>query len=115
MKTFVTIVLICIVLTFLVVTNAAMVPLRFYSLSMNVALPFILVFPTGIALLAFAFFHELQMGKATTIIHGLEDDLQHEQDKVLEIVRRTHELELENRKLKIRLGDAGADTDEDSM
>jgi hypothetical protein len=115
MKTFVTIVLTCIVLTFLVVTNTVMVPIHFYSLSMNVALPFILVFPTGVALLAFAFFHELRMGKATTIIHGLEDDLQHEQDKVLDIVRRTHELELENRKLKIRLGDTDADTDEDSL
>lgn len=113
MKTFVTIVLICIALTFLTVTNTVMVPIRFYALSTSIALPFILVFPTGVALLCFAFFHELRMGKATTIIHGLEDDLQHEQAKVLEIVRRTHELEIENRKLKIRLGDP--DTDEDSL
>lgn len=113
MKTFIAIVLAAIVLTFLTVTNTVMVPLHFYSLSTSVALPFILVFPTGVALLCFAFFHEIRMEKSTAIIHGLEDDLQREQAKILEIVKRTHELELENRKLKIRLGDT--DTDDDSL
>lgn len=99
--------------TFLIVTNTEMVPLHFYAYTMNVPLPFILVFPTGIALLIFAFFHERRMGKATVIIRALENDLQGEQEKVITVTKRAHELELENRKLKIRLGDV--DTDDDSL
>lgn len=113
MKTFVVFVLVCIALTFLVVTNTTGVPLHFYSFTMSFPLPFILVFPTGIALLCFAFFYERQRGKTTIIIHGLEDDLQNEQIKIMEIIKHTHELEIENEKLKIRLGDT--DVDEDSL
>ena len=53
------------------------------------------------------------MDKATVVIRELENDLQSEQEKVIETTKRTHELELENRKLKIRLGDI--DKDEDSI
>ena len=113
MKTFIAIILASMALVFLVVTNTTLVPLHFYSLTMDFPLPFILMFPTGIALLCFAFFHERRMSKTTAIIHGLEDDFQSEQSKVLEMAKRAHELELENKKLKIRLGDT--DGDEDSL
>lgn len=113
MKMLVAIVLASMVLTFLIVTNQTSVPLHFYSYTMSFPLPFILVFPTGIALLCFAFYHEHQMGKTTIVIRELENDLQSEQEKVIGVTKRTHELELENRKLKIRLGDV--DKDDDSI
>ena len=113
MKMLVSIVLASMMLTFLVVTNTTSVPLHFYSFTMSLPLPFILIFPTGIALLCFAFYHERKMDKATVVIRELENDLQGEQEKVIETTKRTHELELENRKLKIRLGDI--DKDEDSI
>ncbi len=111
MKTLIAVVLASMILTFLVVTNTTMVPLYFYSYTLSFPLPFILVFPTGIALLCFAFYYERQMDKATVIIRTLENDLHSEQEKVIEVTRRTHELELENRKLKIRVGDVDVDTD----
>lgn len=88
-------------------------PLHFDSYTVKIPLPFILIFPTGIALLCFAFYHEHRMKKSTIVIRELENDLQSEQEKGIEIVRRTHELELENQKLKIRLGDV--DKDDDSI
>lgn len=113
MKTFIILVLTTIAITFLAVTNTTPVPLHFYSFTMSFPLPFILVFPTGISLLCFAFFYERQKGKTTIIIRGLEDDLQNEQIKIMEIIKHTHELEIENEKLKVRLGDT--DSDEDSL
>lgn len=111
MKTFVIFVLLCMGLTFFVITNADSVALHFFNLRGLVPLPFILIFPTGIALLLFALYHWRQMSKSSFIIRELENDLESEQKKVLEVLTRTHELELENRKFKIRLGDEAVDDD----
>jgi len=113
MKIFILIVLVGMGLTFFVTANTAPVPLHFFTLTKDVPLSFILVFPTGIALFFFALYHLIQKRKVGIIIRELEDDLQGEQEKVLELAKRTHELELENRKLKIRLGHT--DFDEDSL
>lgn len=102
-------------LTFLVTNNTESVTLHFFTLTKNVPLPFILIFPIGITLLFFAFYSLRQRSKANVIICELEDSLESEQEKVLEIAKRTHELEIENRKLKIRLGDTDTDFDEDSL
>lgn len=115
MKMFIVIVLVVMGLTFIVTTNTDPVPLHFFSLTKSVPLPFILIFPIGIALLFFALYHWRQMSKVNLIIRELEDSLESEQEKVLGIAKRTHELELENRKLKIRLGDTDTDFDEDSL
>ncbi|MFZ1719845.1 MAG: hypothetical protein WAU28_00660 [Candidatus Moraniibacteriota bacterium] len=111
MKNFVVIILMGMMLTFLVVTNTAVVPIHFFSLSLQVALPLVLTFPTGVALLCFSFYHMHQMRKVSIVIRTLENDLQSEQEGVIEVTRRVHELELENRKLKIRLGDESIDED----
>lgn len=113
MKIFILIVLVSMGLTFFVTSNTAPVPLHFFTLTKDVPLSLVLVFPTGITLLVFALYHLAQKRKASIVIRELEDDLQREQEKVLEIAKRTHELELENRKLKIRLGHT--DFDEDSL
>ncbi len=100
-------------LTFFVTSNTAPVPLHFFTLTKDIPLSYILVFPIGITLLLFSFYHLLQRRKTYSIIRDLEDDIESEQKKVLEIVKRTHELELENQKLKIRLG--GTSFDDDSL
>ena len=100
-------------LTFFVTSNTAPVPLHFFTLTKDIPLSYILVFPIGITLFLFSFYHLLQRRKTYSIIRDLEDDLENEQKKVLEIVKRTHELELENQKLKIRLG--GTSFDDDSL
>lgn len=100
-------------LTFFVITNADPVPLHFFEWSGSIPLPLILVFPTGTALLLFSLYHWRQMSKSSTIIRGLENELEAEQKKVLDVLTRTHELELENRKMSIRLG--GTQPDENSL
>lgn len=111
MKLFVAFVLLCMSLTFFVITNADPVALHFFEWRGNVPLPFILVFPTGIAVLLFALYSWRQMSKSSAIIRELEDALESEQKKVLEVLTRTHELELENRKFRIRSGDEEVDDD----
>lgn len=115
MKIFITLVLVSMGLTFFVITNAAPVPLHFFTFSKEVPLPFILVFPTGTVLILFSLFHIRQMSKVGSVIRGLEDDIESEQMKVLEIIKRTHELDLANRKMEIRLGTNTSDFDEDSL
>lgn len=100
-------------LTFFVTSNTASVPLHFFTLTKDIPLSYILVFPVSITLLFFSLYHLLQQRKASSVIRDLEDDIESEQKKVLEIVKRTHELELENQKLKIRLG--GTTFDDDSL
>lgn len=113
MKNFIVIVLIVMGLTFFVTTNNQPVPLHFFSLTKDVPLSFILIFPIGITLLFFAFSYLIQRRKASIIIRDLEDNLESEQKKILEIAKHNHELEIENQKLKIRLGHT--DFDEDSL
>lgn len=113
MKIFIVLLIVVIGLTFFVTSNTASVPLHFFTLTRDIPLSYILVFPISITLLLFSFYHLLQRRKTYSIIRDLEDDLENEQKKVLEIVKRTHELELENQKLKIRLG--GTTFDDDSL
>lgn len=113
MKNFILIVVIVMGLTFFVTSNTEPVSLHIFTLTKSVPLSFILVFPIGITLVLFGFYHLILRRKASIIIRDLEDNLESEQEKILEIVKRTHELEIENQKLKIRLGHT--DFDEDSL
>jgi uncharacterized integral membrane protein len=113
MKIFIVIILVIMGLTFFVTSNTEPVSLHFFSMTKSVPLSYILVFPSSIILILFALYHLIQRGKAYFIIRDLEDSLQSEQEKVLDIAKRTHELELENQKLKIRLG--GTTFDDDSL
>lgn len=113
MKNLIVIVLVITGFTFFVTSNTASVPLHFFTLTKNVPLSFILVIPISITLLVFALYNLIQRSKTSIIIRELEDSLESEQKKVLEVAKRVHELELENRKLKIRLGHT--DFDEDSL
>ncbi|MDP2629920.1 MAG: LapA family protein [Candidatus Uhrbacteria bacterium] len=113
MKNFILIVVIVMGLTFFVTSNTEPVPLHIFTLTKSIPLSFILVFPIGITLVIFGFYHLIHRRKANIVIRDLEDNLESEQEKILEIVKRTHELEIENQKLKIRLGHT--DFDEDSL
>ncbi|MFZ2299820.1 MAG: LapA family protein [Candidatus Moraniibacteriota bacterium] len=111
MKMFIVVVLVVMGLTFLVTTNTEPVPLHFFTITKNVPLSFILIFPIGIALLFFSFYHLRQRSKANLIIRELEDSLENEQKKIIEIAKRNHELELENQKLKVNSGNIALDED----
>lgn len=113
MKNFIVILLVGMGITFFVTANTEPVPLHIFTLTKDVPLSYILVFPLGIALLVFSLLYLIQRRKAGIVIRELEDSLESEQEKVLETAKRTHELEIENRKLKIRLGHT--DFDEDSL
>jgi len=113
MKNFILLVVIVMGITFFVTSNTEPVSLHIFMFTKNVPLSFILVFPIGITLVLFGFYHLIQRRKASIIIHDLEDNLESEQKKILEIAKHNHELEIENQKLKIRLGHT--DFDEDSL
>lgn len=113
MKIFIVLLVVVMGLTFFVTSNTEPVSLHFFTWTKDIPLSYILVFPIGVALLFSALFHLIQRSKTHFIIRDLEDNLENEQKKVLEIVKRTHELELENQKLKIRLG--GTTFDDDSL
>ena len=113
MKNFILVVVIVMGITFFVTSNTESVPLHIFTVTKSVPLSFVLVFPIGIALVFFGLYHLTQRHKASIIIRDLEDALEGEQKKILEIAKHNHELEIENQKLKIRLGHT--DFDEDSL
>lgn len=113
MKLFIVIVVIVMGLTFFVTSNTTPVPLRIFVWTKDVPLSYVMVFPLTFALLLFASYHLVQRRKANIVIRDLEDNLESEQEKMIELAKRTHELEIENQKLKIRLG--GTAFDDDSL
>lgn len=114
MKAFVSMVIVVLVLTLFAVENTAPVPMRLMTFLVDVPLSIAIIIPLGVALLFFALFHFGTMGKADIVIRDLEDTVEDAQKQLLAVTKRTHELEIENRKLKIRLGDE-TDTDERSL
>lgn len=114
MKTFVSMVIVVLVFTLFALENTATVPMRLVTFLVEVPLVLVIVMPLGVALLFFSLFHFGTMRKAEIVIRDLEDNVENAQKQLLAMTKRTHELEIENRKLKIRLGDE-TDTDERSL
>lgn len=114
MKTFVSMVIVVLVLTLFAIENTEPVSMKLVTFLVEVPLSLAIVMPLGVALLFFALFHFGTLGKADIVIRDLEDNVENAQKQLLAATKRTHELEIENRKLKIRLGDE-TDSDERSL
>lgn len=105
MKMFVSMVIVVLLFTLFAVENTTTVPMKLMTFLVDVPLSLAIIMPSGLALLFFALFHFGTMGKVDMVIRDLEDNVENAQRQLLEATKRTHELEIENRKLKIRLGD----------
>ena len=114
MKAFVSMVIVVLALTLFAVENTAPVVMRFMTFPITIPLSLAIITPLGMALLLFSLFHFGTMRKAETVIHDLEDNMERTQKQMLGATKRTHELEIENRKLKIRLGEE-SDSDDRSL
>lgn len=114
MKTFVGIVVIMLLSVLFSVQNTTVVTVKVVTFLIPVPLSLAIIMPAGIIFLFFALFYFGKMSKVAVVIRDLEDSVERAQKKVLEVAKRTHELEIENRKFKIRLGDQ-LDTDERSL
>jgi len=114
MKTFVATILAVLLLTFFAASNKTVIPVTIASYSTNVPLSLALIFPIGIALLLFTLFHLRIMRKAALVIRDLEDNVEEMQKQLITMTKRAHELEIENRKLKIRFGEP-EDEDDGSL
>jgi uncharacterized integral membrane protein len=114
MKNFVVAVVLVLIFTLFAVANTTIVPIKFAVFSFKVPLSLALIVPVGITLLIFSLFHLRKIGKAEAVIRDLEENVEGSQKQVVEITKRTHELEIENRKLRIRLGEE-SDTDDTSL
>lgn len=114
MKAFVSMVIVVLVLTLFAVENTTPVSMKLATFSVAVPLSLAIIMPLGIALLLFALFHFGTMHKADLMIRDLEDSVDSAQKQALEATKRTHELEIENRKQKIRLGEE-TDLDDRSL
>lgn len=107
-------VVVVLVFTLFAVENTAAVSMKLMTFSIDVPLSIAIVMPLGLALLFFALFHFGTTGKAAIVIRDLEDNVENAQKQMLELTKRTHELEIENRKQKIRLGEE-TDADDRSL
>lgn len=107
-------VVVVLVFTLFAVENTEPVAMKLMTFLVEAPLSLAIIMPLGIALLFFALFHFGTVGKASIVIRDLEDNVENAQKQLVEVTKRTHELEIENRKLKIRLGDE-TDTDERSL
>jgi fumarate reductase subunit C len=114
MKAFVSMVIVVLILTLFAVENTTPVSMKFASFSVAVPLSLAIIMPLGIALLLFALFYFSTTRKADLVIRNLEDSVEDAQKQALEATKRTHELEIENRKQKIRLGEE-TDADDRSL
>lgn len=112
MKIFVSMVIVVLLFTLFAIENTATVPMRLMTFLVEVPLAIAIIMPLGIALLFFSLFHFGTMNRAELVIHDLEDNVENAQKQLLEVTKRAHELEIENRKLKIRLGE---DTEVDDL
>ncbi len=112
MKTFVSMVIVVLVFTLFAMENTAMVPMTIVTYLVEVPLALAIIMPVGIALLILSFFHFGTMRKADLVIRDLEDNVENAQKQLLEMTKRAHALEIENRKQKIRLGE---DVDGDDL
>lgn len=115
MKSFVVAILLVLLLTFFAASNKTIVPVRISTFSTEVPLSLAIVFPVGIALLLFALFHLGGMRKALLIISDLENTVEDAQKQIVAITKRAHELEIENRKMKIRFGETDEEEDDISL
>lgn len=111
MKTFIATVLAVLLLTFFAASNKMTIPVSVASYSANIPLSLALIFPAGLAVLFFALFHVRKMNMAALVIRDLEDNVEEMQKQLITATKRTHELEIENRKLKIRLGEPEEEDD----
>jgi uncharacterized integral membrane protein len=114
MKIFVTTIIIVLFFVLFAVDNTTIVPLKLVTLSFGIPLSLAIIVPLGLGLLFFALFHLGRQARTDLVIRDLEDNVESAQKQVLDITKRTHQLEIENRKLKIRLGD-NPDIDDESL
>ncbi len=114
MKTFIFMTAVILFFAFFTVQNTMIVPVKIGDFSINTPLPLAIIVPISVTMLLFAFFHVGLMRKASIVIRNLEDTVETDQNQVLEITKQAHALEIENRKLKIRLGEE-SDVDERSL
>lgn len=114
MKTFVSMVVVILIFTLFAVQNTAIVPIKLFAFAFTVPLSLAIVVPLAIALLFLSLFHFGISRKSILVIRNLEDTAENAQKELLAATKRSHELEIENRKLKIRLGDE-TEADERSL
>lgn len=100
--------------SFFTVQNTFLVPVKIGNFLINTPLPLAIIVPVSVTMLLFAFFHLGLMRKSNIVIRDLEDTVEEDQNQILEITKQAHALEIENRKLKIRLGEE-SDIDERSL
>ncbi|MEP7162150.1 MAG: hypothetical protein ABI747_00075 [Candidatus Moraniibacteriota bacterium] len=105
MKSFIGAVIAVLFFTLFAVANKTLVLVKFATLSMSTPLSLAIIVPVGMTLLIFALFYFRTTRKAELVIRDLEENVESAQKQVLEVTKRAHELEIENRKLKIRLGE----------
>ncbi len=114
MKIFIFMIILILFFAFFTVQNTMVVPVKIGDFSMNTPLPLAIIVPISLAMLIFSFFHLGLMRKASLVIQDLEGNVEKDQNQILEITKQAHALEIENRKLKIRLGEE-SDVDERSL
>jgi uncharacterized membrane protein YciS (DUF1049 family) len=114
MKIFVFMTVLILFFAFFTVQNTLLVPVKLGDFSITTPLPLAIIVPISVAMLLFAFFHLGLMRKASLVIRDLEDNVENSQNQILEITKQAHALEIENRKLKIRLGEE-SDVDDRSL
>ena len=104
MLRFVFLIIFTIILVVFATTNAAPVSIQIAGSYLEVPLTYIIFLPVGIALLTFAAFYLLKSRNLKVMIHTIENEKESVQSDVTKLTKKNHELEIENKKLKTRLG-----------
>lgn len=112
MKT-VLLLILAILIAFFATANASSTPINFGSYTLSIPLSLALILPLGTGLLILTVIYSAKARRLQSVIKHNNNEISELQSNIVELNKKTHQLEIENNKLKMKLG--GKPFDDESL
>lgn len=111
MKIFILLIILVILISFFATANSAPTLIHFGSYTLNAPLSLALILPLSIGLLLFTVIYLAKARRLRSVIKNNNDEIAELQNTLTQTNKKVHQLEIENNKLKTRLGDKPFDNE----
>lgn len=105
MKIFILLIILAISVSFFATANASSIPIYFGSYTLNAPLSLALILPLGAGLLIFTLVYSAKARRLKSVINNNNNEINDLQETITGLNKRVHQLEIENNKFKVKLGD----------
>lgn len=105
MKIFILFITLTILFSYFATTNALLVPIQLGPYALNFPLSLAILLPLGMGLLVFTLIYLAKIRRLKFISKQDNDEINELQNNITQLNKKIHELQLENKKIKTRLGD----------